>query len=151
MVIRTGQEEVEQIIERIEYETVTFNYSQLFVPVYTLIYRYKCLGIVVDIARAKIQVGTENIRVKIKLFEICLMLAIQHGLAAWGNIIERMQSEPLKQLLQLPISTPVAGALIETLLQPAKKHLQYNTIMLCHSIINNEEERIVKNVNTILS
>ena len=70
---------------------------------------------------AKSQVGTEEIRVKPMLFELCLMPAILHGLVAWGRIktrkieeIERLQSKALKQSLQVPISTSTAGALMET-------------------------------------
>ena len=57
-----------------------------------------------------------------------------------------MQSKTLKQLLQVPISTSTAGVLIETGIWPAKEYLQYSTIMLYHSIINSEEERIAKNI-----
>ena len=56
--------------------------------------------------------GTEEIRVKLKLFDSCLMPAILRGLAVWGRImtreieeIERMQSKALEQLLQVPMST----------------------------------------------
>ena len=95
--------------------------------------------------------GTEEIRVKLKVFEFCLMPAIQHGLAAWGRImtreveeIERMQRKALKQLLQVPISTSTAHVLMETGIWLAKEYLQYSTMMLCHSIINSEEECIAK-------
>ena len=37
--------------------------------------------------------GTEEIRVKLKVFEFCLMPAIQHGLAAWGRIMPREVEE----------------------------------------------------------
>ena len=60
--------------------------------------------------------------------------------------IERMQSKTLKQLLQVPISTSTAGVLMETGIWPAKEYLQYSTMMLYHSIINSEEERITKNI-----
>ena len=100
---------------------------------------------------AKSQVGTEEIRVKLMLFELCLMPAILHGLVAWGRIItrkieeiERLQSKELKQLLQVPISTSTAGALMETGVWPAKEYLQYSTMKLYHSIINSEEEHIAK-------
>ena len=56
----------------------------------------------------KSQARTEEIRLKLKLFELCLMPAILHGLAARRRImmkeieeIERMQSKALKQLLQV--------------------------------------------------
>ena len=60
---------------------------------------------------AKNQVGTEEIAVKLKLFELWLMPAMQYWLAAWRRILTRepdkieiMQSKALKQLLQVPIS-----------------------------------------------
>ena len=38
---------------------------------------------------AKNLVGTEEIRAKLKLLELCLMPAILHGIAAWGRILTR--------------------------------------------------------------
>ena len=97
--------------------------------------------------------GTEKIRVKLNLFELCLMPALQHGLAAWEMImtrgieeIERMQSKALKQLLQVPISRSTAHILMETGIWIAKEYLQYSTMMLYHSMINSEEEFIAKNI-----
>ena len=98
---------------------------------------------------AKSMVGTEEIRVKLKLFELCLMPAILHVIAAWGRIftreIERMQSKELKQLLQVPLSTSTTGVLIETGIWPAMEYLQYSTMMLYHGILNSEE-RVAKNI-----
>ena len=102
---------------------------------------------------AKSQMGTEEIRVKIKLFELCLMSAILNGLAAWRRImtrkieeIERIQGKALKQLLQVPMSASATGVLMETGIWPAKEYLQYSTMMVYHSIINSEEERIAKKI-----
>ena len=57
-----------------------------------------------------------------------------------------MESKAFKQLQQIPISTSTAVVLMETRTQPAKEYLQYNTMMLYHSITNNEEELITKNI-----
>ena len=102
---------------------------------------------------AKSQAGTEEIRVKLKLFELYLIPAILHGLTELGRIltreieeIKRIQSKALKQLLQVPISTSTAEALMETGIWPAKEYFQYSTMMLHHSLINSEEERIAKNI-----
>ena len=68
-----------------------------------------------------------------------------------------MQSKVLKQLLQVSLSISTAVVLMETEIWSAKEHLQCSTMMLCHSIINSEEERIAKKkeyneqLNTILS
>ena len=159
LIVRTEKGEVEQIQERVQQGTVLE------------IDKYKYLGIVINTEGnlkdhiqemwqksnkillqinaigAKSQVGTEENRVKLTLFELCLMPAMLHGLAARGRImtreieeIERMQSKVLKQLLQVPISTSTEGVLTETGILSAKEYLQYSTIMLYHSIINSEEE-----------
>ena len=40
----------------------------------------------INAVRAKQQVGKEEIRVKLKLYETCLMPALLYGLEAWGKI-----------------------------------------------------------------
>ena len=62
--------------------------------------------------RAKHQVGKEEIRVKLKLYETCLMPALQYRLDAWGKIdkdemneIEKIQGRALKRIFNEPIST----------------------------------------------
>ena len=60
--------------------------------------------------------------------------------------IEGMQSKALKQLLQVSISTSIVGVLMETGIWPAKEYLQYSTMILYHSIITTEKERIAKNI-----
>ena len=107
----------------------------------------------INAIRAKSQMGTEEIRVKIKLFKLCLMSAILNGLAAWGRIktreieeTERIHGKALKQLLQVPMSASAAGVLMETGIWLAKEYLQYSTMMVYHSIINSEEERIAKKI-----
>ena len=46
----------------------------------------------------------------------------------------------------VPISTSAAGVLMETGIWPAKEYLQYSTMILYHSIITTEKERIAKNI-----
>ena len=56
-----------------------------------------------DAIRAKNQVGKKEIRVKLKLFETCLMTVLEYGREAWVNItpvemkeIEKMQGKVYK-------------------------------------------------------
>ena len=65
---------------------------------------------------SKHNVGQEEIWVKIKLFETCLISAILYGFEAWGKIsksemqaIEKIQNQSLKKILQLPVTTPSTG------------------------------------------
>ena len=57
-----------------------------------------------------------------------------------------MQSKALKQLQQVPTSISTAGVVMETGIWSAKDYLQYSTMMLYHSKIKSEEERIAKNI-----
>ena len=70
---------------------------------------------------AKHQVGKEEIRVKLKLYETCLMPALLYGLEAWGKIdkdeineTEKIQRRELKRIFNVPISTSYIGLIMET-------------------------------------
>ena len=60
----------------------------------------------------------------------------------WDASIEKIQSQSLKKILQLPVATPSTGLLMETGILPAKKKIESSTLMLIHSIINSNKERI---------
>ena len=95
MIVRTGKGEVEQIQERVQQGTVleTDKYKYLGRVINTegnlkdhIQQMWQKSNKILQInarGAAKSQVGTEEIRVKLKLFELCLMPAILHGLAAW--------------------------------------------------------------------
>ena len=165
VIVRTGKGEVEQIQERVHQGTVleTDNNKYLGMVIDTegnlkhyiqeMWQKSKKIFLEINVIRANSEVGTEEIRVKLNLSELCLMPGTLHGLAVWGRIltreieeIEKMQSKALKKLLQVPISTSTAGVLMETGIWLPKEYLQYSTMMLYHSIINSEEERIAKNI-----
>ena len=69
----------------------------------------------------KTQVGKEEVRVKLKLFETCLMPALLHGMEAWKKLskaeiqqLEKIQGKALKRIFSLLITTPYIGLIIET-------------------------------------
>ena len=102
---------------------------------------------------SKQNVGQEEIRVKIKLFETCLILAILYGFKAWGKIlksemqaIEKIQNQSSKKILQLPVTTSFTGLLMETGIWPEKERIEYSTLMLIHSIISSNKERISQKI-----
>ena len=47
-------------------------------------------------------------------------------------------------MLQLPVTTPSTGLLMET--WPGKERIEYSTLMLIHSIINSNKERISQKI-----
>ena len=57
----------------------------------------------------------------------------------WDASIEKIQNQSLKKI---PVTTPSTGLLMETDILPAKKKIESSTLMLIHSIINSNKERI---------
>ena len=102
---------------------------------------------------AKHQVGEEEIRVKLKLYETCLMLALLYALEAWGKIdkdemneIEKIQGRALKRIFNLPISTSYIGLIMETGTWPANQRIQYSIMMLYHNIMNSDHKRVARKI-----
>ena len=67
------------------------------------------------------QVGKEEIRVKLKLCETCLMPALLYGLETWAKIdkdemneIEKIRGRALKRIFNLPIPTSYIGLIMTT-------------------------------------
>ena len=60
--------------------------------------------------------------------------------------IEKIQNQPLKKILQLPVTTPSTELLMETAIWPPKERIEYSTLMLIHSIINSNKERISQKI-----
>ena len=81
--------------------------------------------------RAKNRAGKEDIRVKLKLFDTCLMTALTYEMEAWVNIrsveikdIQKMQSKALKRIFQLPVLTTFIGIIMERVTWPAEQKIQ---------------------------
>ena len=107
----------------------------------------------IDAIGAKNQVGKEEVRVKLKLFDTCLMTALTNGMEAWENIglvemkeIEKIQGKALKRIFQLPLSTTYTSIIMETGIWPAEQKIQYATMMLYHNKKNSDDNKKVKQV-----
>ena len=76
-----------------------------------------------------------------------------YGFEAWGKTsksemqaIEKIQNRSLKNILQLTVTTPSTGLLMETGISQAKEKTEYSTLILIHSIINSNKERISRKI-----
>ena len=133
MVINTGkepQEVIEEIVkEGTVQETDTYKYLGMVINKlgnlkdHILELNRKCEIINREISAigAKHQVGKEEIHVKLKLCETCLMTALLYGLEAWAKIdkdemneIEKAQGRALKRIINLPIPTSYIGLIMKT-------------------------------------
>ena len=97
---------------------------------------------------AKIQVGKEEVRVKLKLFQTCLMPALLYGMEAWKKLSkaeiqtkEKIQGKALKRIFSLPITTTYIGLIMET-----EQRINYSSLMLYHNIINSSKNRLDKQI-----
>ena len=143
MVINMGKEQEKVIEERVKEEIVqeTDIYKYLGMVInklenlkdHILILNRKCEVINREISAigAKHQLGKEEIRVKLKLYEICVMPALLYGLEGWGKIDkeemnekEKIQRRALKRIINLPISTSYISLIIETGTWPANQRMQ---------------------------
>ena len=107
----------------------------------------------IDAIRVKNEVEKEDIRVKLKLFEGCLMAALTFGTKTWWYIrpvemrgIEKIQEKALKRIFQLPLSTNYTVIIMKTGILPAEWKIQYATMILCHNMKNSDDGRNVKQV-----
>ena len=62
------------------------------------------------------------------------------------NLLERAQGKILRELLEVPKSTPYLPLLIETGTLTVEARIHYKKLMLYHHIINSDDERIIKKI-----
>ena len=101
MIVRTGKEQVERIDERVKQGTVleTDRDKYLGIAINTegnlkdhiqeLGQKSNIILSEINVIGEKSQMRAEEVRVKLKLFETCLMSAMLHGIEAWGRILTK--------------------------------------------------------------
>ena len=165
MIVKTGREEEEEINETVKagriqrtdkckYLGITISTDgQLTEHIKELNTRCDIINREICAIGAKTQVGKEEVRVKLKLFETCLMPALLYGMEAWKKLtkaevqqLEKIQGKALKRIFSLPITTPYIGLIIETGAWPAEQRINYKSLMLYHNIINSSKDRLVKQI-----
>ena len=154
MVVKTGKERQEIVQEKVKsgavQKTETYHYLGITIneegnlEEHIKVIARKCETISreIDAIGAKNQVGKEEIRVKLKLFDTCLMTALTYGMEAWANIrsvemreIAKIQGKALNRIFQLPVSTAYTGIIMEIGIWPAEQKIQYATMMLYQKIM----------------
>ena len=131
--VKTGKEREEILQEKIKSRAVqkTETYHYLGITInekgnleqHIEVIEKKCETVSreIDAIGTKNQVGKEETRIKLKLFDTCLMTALTYGIEAWANIrtvemreIEKIQEKTLNTIFQFQVSTTYTGIIIET-------------------------------------
>ena len=88
---------------------------------------------------------------RLKMVETTVIPAVLFGVEAFPSItkteqqqLEMMQGKLLKDLMELPHSTPYEALLLEMGLPTMNARINYRKLMLYHNIRNSDEKRIVK-------
>ena len=86
------------------------------------------------------RVGSESVRVQLELYDKCAYSSIFYGIHACGRIkreeekeLEKLQSDMLKRILNLPLSTPYTGVLMETGIWPVMARIN-NASPFCNKL-----------------
>ena len=165
MVIKTGIEQPEAVEEKVKeglvQETKEYKYVGLFVnekgnlSTHLEFLRGKARICMKELMRIghEANVGKEALRVKLKLLvstiNVALVKEVWEGTTSREyEQLEKIQSECLKRILNLPVSTPYYGILMETGLWPLQNLVWYRKLMLYHSIVKSKERRLAKIVWT---
>ena len=151
MVINTGKESEEAIVERVKerivqergickYLGMVINKSgNLKDNILMLNSKCEVINRVISAIRAKRQVGNEEMRVELKLYETGLMSPLLYGLEGWRktgkdevNEIEKIQERALKRYstFQYQHRTSYVVLIVATFTWPASRRMQYSTMML---------------------
>ena len=163
MVIQTGTEPHEKITEQVKAGEVQQTSEYQYVGVWinekgNLSKHLQFLKEKVDSGVKELlntahesQVGSEAIRVRLKLYESTLRQSLTHSLEVWEGItdkeiaeLEKIQASALKKILMLPSSTAYVGILMETGLWPVEQFIWYRKLMLYHNIIKSKDSRLAK-------
>ena len=110
------------------------------------------------VATVKAQASAENmgklaVQARLKLVNAVVTLSLLYGVENIPTVtnnevkkLESMQHQILSQILEVPISTPYMGLLMETGMWTMKARIDYRKLMLFHNIKNSEDSRIIKQI-----
>ena len=97
------------------------------------------------------RVGRSEVEAKLLVYETMAIKAVYHNIETWTNLrksdVEKMKSiqgKLVRGLFGLPKSTPYWGMLHELGIRPIMLMLTYQKLMLYHSLINSDKDRIGK-------
>ena len=144
MIVETGREEEEtnetikarriQRTDKCKYLGMTISTDgQLTEHIKELNSRCDIINREISAIGAKTQVGKEEVRVKLKLFETCLMPALLYWMEGWKKLskaeirhLEKNQGKASKRIFSLAITTSYKGLIIETGVWPAEQIINYS-------------------------
>ena len=97
--------------------------------------------------------GIFSTRARLKMVESVLLKSLLYNIEAYPTftkiemrMLESMQGRMLKEVLNVPISTPYFPLLLETGMWTVEGRISYRKLMLFHNIMNSDDDRMIKNI-----
>lgn len=97
------------------------------------------------------KIGTIAVEGRLKLAETIIIPSIIYNIEGFPKItgkeveeLEKIQGQVLKEMLEIPKTTPYCGVLMETGFITMGARIAYKKLMLFHNIMNSEDERVTK-------
>ncbi len=97
--------------------------------------------------------GKLAMNARLLVMEIVLIPSFLYNIEAFATftneeltLLENIQAKMLRDLLEVPISTPYLPLLLETGMWTMEGRVDYKKLMLYHHIINSPDERLLKNL-----
>ena len=98
-------------------------------------------------------IGNYSVEARLHLFNTVVINFITYNIEAWTQMkkcevdgFEKIQGRVLRSLLEVPISTPYLGILMETGVWPITYVIDYKKIVLLHQIMNSNDGRLLKRI-----
>ena len=99
------------------------------------------------------KMGNLSTQARLKMMDTILIPSIIYNAEAFATfsnkeieLLESSQAQMIRQLLELPCSTPYLPLLLETGMWTMEGRIDYKKLMLFHNILNSPDERIIKQV-----
>ena len=164
MIVNTGKEKEEEFDEELEGGKIRRTYKYEYLGFWiseegdcSVQIERKNIKVMAEICMIKKMACKENVgnlflSVRIFMYNMCALPSLLYGLEAWNTTekevmeLERMQKKFLCCLLELPQTSPYWGILHETGIWSIRCRLRYRQVMLLHSILKSDENRLVKKV-----
>ena len=97
--------------------------------------------------------GTLAVQARLKIAEAVIMPSTLYNAEAFAEYtvkeaeeLEKLQASMLRQLLEVPMSSPNNGILMETGWPTVEAQLDYRKLMLYHNILWSDEKRTIKKI-----
>ena len=95
--------------------------------------------------------GNLAVVARLLMIEVVIIPSLLHGAECFASFtkvelreLEKLQGEVVRDLMEVPVTTPYDGLLLELGILTMKARIDYRKLMLYHNLVNSDDRRIAK-------